>query len=173
MADILTDFFFFRKKVHTSKGMLMPVDMGNNLKKGKKANTPENGKALEPFPGKKGSSCEWSTLMWVGPQLAAITFSKRGKDKLLGLTNDALLLLFLLADKTISCRLESNIQSCFHSRSHFLPFSFAFQAGHLVAPDSIINCALHSIYLSCFFSGNTSAVCVRDPHLLYATYAYF
>lgn len=105
--------------------------------------------------------------MRVGPQLAAIRFSKRGKDKLLGLTNDALL---LLADKAIPSRLESNIQSCFHSHSQSLslhlfsfsfslPFSFAFQAGHLVAPDSIINCALHSIYLSCFFSGNTS-VCV-------------
>lgn len=39
------------------------------------------------------------------------------------------------------------------SISHFLSlFLFAFRAGHLVAPDSIINCALHSIYLSCFFS---------------------
>lgn len=67
-----------------------------------------------------------------------------------------------------------NIQSCFHSHSqslslHFVSFSslsFAFQAGHLAAPDSIINCALHSIYLSCFFSGKTS-VCVCETLICY------
>lgn len=54
----------------------------------------------------------------------------------------------------------------FLSFSFSLPFSFAFQAGHLVAPDSIINCALHSIYLSCFFSGNTF-VCVCETLICY------
>lgn len=128
--------------------------------------------------------------MRVGPQLAAIRFSKRGRDKLLGLTNDALLLLFLLADKSISSRpsrlenkwpqhpvlLSLSLTGTFASLRLFLdfslPFSFAFQAGHLVGPYSIINCALHSIYLSCLFSGKTS-VCVRDPHLLNAAYACF
>lgn len=56
----------------------------------------------------------------------------------------------------------------FLSFSFSLSFPFAFQAGHLVAPDSIINCALHSIYLSCFFSGNTSlCVCVCETLICY------
>lgn len=104
------------------------------------------------------------------------------EEKTLGLTNDALLL--LLANKTIpsrpaqlvqmaklSARLSLSLTVTFaRSRSHFLlsfSFLFAFRAGHLDAPDLIINCALHSIYLPCSFST------VPDPHLLYAAYACF
>lgn len=138
---------------------------------------------------KIGSSCEWSTLMRVETQLAAIRYSSLWQNrreeqgrKTLGLTNDALLL--LLANKTIpsspaqlvqmaklSARLSLSLTVTFaRSRSHVLlsfSFLFAFRAGHLDAPDLIINCALHSIYLPCSFST------VPDPHLLYAAYACF
>lgn len=57
MLSILTDYsLFLSKKVHTSKGMLMPVDMGIHLKKAeeKRQIRQQMCKTVEPFPGKKG-----------------------------------------------------------------------------------------------------------------------